>query len=537
MALKTLMQLAPKLNYWINSKRYLRVGNVLYHHPFGCGERAALILGVHQSEYDATGESFTFTKTAQKFNEKINGKLREQVLIAPPTPKSGEGKVFFGLDQRFVAIAVVGIGDDCIGFSSKEQMDERKEAIRTAAGLGVRMFERVQVQKIYVESFNHAESAAEGASMASWIYQDLKSIHKRRYIKKLDLFDSNDFTGWKIGLHKAAAQNFTRLLQETPGNNLTPSAFAQTAIETLSKYGISVNVRMQNWAKLRNLNAFLAVGKGSCEPPVLLEVLYEGCNPNVAPIVMIGKGVTFNSGGLCIMKPKEMKHARGDMAGAAAIVATLRAIAALQLPINVRGLIPLCVNVPGASSYKPGDIIRAYNGKTILVEDTNCEGLLMHADALSYAGVYCPKFILDIGTLSADMIGAFGNAASGVWTNNDSLYEMMRMASIHTGDRIWRFPLWDHFKHYMHESNVADYINKTPRLIGGGGCKAAAFLSHFVPKNVDWIHLDITNVSTTDGSEFTYLRKGMSGRPTRNLIEFLAQFSCRAEESQRKCKK
>lgn len=509
--------------------RNLSLGQILYSEPYECIQKACLVLGVYVSDGDPEGHHFALSNTAKKFNDLIGGKLHNQVSLISPVPRIGEGRIFYGLHPRFVAIAIVGLGDECLGYNPKEQIDERKEAIRTAAGFGVRLLESVSVSKLFIETFNHAESAAEGASMASWMYQELKAVPHRKYIKKLIMYDSCDFLGWKIGLHKAAAQNLARLLQETPGNNLTPSTFAQTTIETLSKYGISVNVRMQNWAKLRNLNAFLAVAKGSCEPPVFLEILYEGCEPNIQPIVLIGKGVTFDSGGLCLQTCKRMRHGRGDMAGAAAVIATFRAIAALQLPLNVRGLIPLCANIPGASAFKPGDTVKAHNGRTILIEDTDCEGLLMHADALSYSREYCPKFVLDVGTLTPDMVGAMSTAACGVWSNNESLYEMMRIASIHTGDRIIRFPLWDHFGHYMRASETADLHNKTSWMTGGGACKTAAFLRAFLPPNVDWIHLDSYNIFRTDGTESTYLRKGMSGRPTRNIIEFLSQFCCKPE--------
>ncbi|KAL1131060.1 hypothetical protein AAG570_012297 [Ranatra chinensis] len=365
-------------------------------------------------------------------------------------------------------------------------MDELKEAIRRAAASGCQALQDLYIRTIFVDSFGHAESSAEGAGMGVWLYQELKRQELQKSVPRLELFEDCDFTGWQIGLQKAAAQNLARQLSETPGNLLTPIAFAQSAIEFLGKAGVTLEIRSKDWAKLMGFNAFLAAAKGSCEPPVFLEAVYYGCEADVAPIVLIGKGVTFDSGGLVRKDYQEMLHMRGDMAGAACVVATCRA------------------SLPGPCAMKPGDIVRAKNGKSILVESADFDGRMGLADAFCYATNYNPKVVVSVGTMREEMRQTLGIEAAGVFANNDVLYEQMRIASIHTGDRVWRLPLWQHYT------------------------EMAAFLREFLPPS-DWLHMDIYAVNMTEGDTASYLRKGMTGRPTRTLIEFLAQFACKSD--------
>lgn len=484
-----------------------------------------LVVGVYCDDADVHGDKMKLTESAQRYNDFIKGKLKSLLKAVLPLPKLGQVRTFYGLDDTFNAVTVVGMGTDCIGYDPVEEIDVQKEVIRTAAGSGSKALQQLSIQRVYVDSFGHAESAAEGSCMGVWMYQKDKSEHNRCHIPKIELFDSSDWIGWQIGQEKAAAQNLARQLMETPANLLTPTVFALSVQEVLAKAGVDVVVRTRKWAKHRRLNTFLAVSSGSCQQPIFLEVSYEGCDPDVAPIILVGKGVTFNAGGLCMKTPTEMKHGRGDMAAAAAVVSAVRAIATLQIPINVRGLIPLCENMPGASAFKPGDIIKSYNGKTILVEDTTSEGLLILADALGYSNTYSPKFILDIGTLTKEIQEVLGSSAAGVFTNSDQLYDVMRIASIHTGDRVVRLPLWNYYTKGVTDSYKSDLVS-VGMSTDGSTCKAAAFLLQFVPEGCDWIHMDTYGISRTHGQTFTYLRRGMSGRPTRTVIEFLSQLSC-----------
>jgi aminopeptidase len=494
-------------------------------------EAVGLLLGLYNEDADQYGQVLTYTKTAEAFNKHTDGKLTEQIKVAGPVPKKGEVRVFYGLDKRFSTVAVVGLGDECVSYSDTEQMDEWKEAIREGAATGCRALQDLYIRTIHVDGMGHAESSAEGASMGVWVFQELKNEKHQKGIPRLELYGDCDYTGWQIGLQKAAAQNLARQLCETPANLMTPIAFAQSAVEVLTRAGVNVEVKTKNWTRMKQMDAFNASAAGSCEPPIFLEISYYGCEGDVSPAVLVGKGVTFDSGGLALGKCSGLKHKRGDMAGAACVVAACRACSALQLPINVRALVPLFENLPGTCALKPGDVIKANNGKTILVHSTDFDGRLALADALSYSTTFNPRFIMDVGTLVPAMVDMFGSAATGVFTNNDSLYDLLRIASIHTGDRVWRMPLWHHFTEKITNTPGVDIGDRQAAL--GVPCTAAGFLREFVPP-CDWIHLDTYGVQRTDGRSIPYLRRGMSGRPTRTIVEFLAQLACVPREQSEK---
>jgi len=486
-------------------------------------ELSGLALGLWSEDTDIHGAIFTYTKSAEQYDKSINNKLTEVLKTSGPVPKRGEVRIFYGLDPSFSAVAVVGLGDECVSYSENEQIDEWKEAIRFGAAAASKALQDIHIRTIHLESFGHAESSAEGSAMAVWLFQELKNPDKQRSVPRLELYDNCDFTGWQIGLQKAASQNLARQLSETPANLLTPISFSQAAAEILCKAGINVEIKVRNWAKLMDMHAFLAAARGSCEPPVFLETSYFGCDPDISPVVLVGKGVTFDSGGLCLKTTEDIKPMRGDMSGAAVVVGVCRAAAALQLPINIRAIMPLCENLPGTCALKPGDIVRSRNGKTILVEDTDFDGRLTLADALVYSSTYNPKFVLDIGTLCREMRSLLGFGATGVFCNNEELYEQLKVASIHTGDRVWRMPLWNHFTEKVTSHPGADVRDKFRS--SGAACSCAAFLKEFAPQG-DWVHMDTYGVNMTEGNTYSYLRKGMTGRPTRTVIEFLAQLAC-----------
>ncbi|PSN31995.1 Cytosol aminopeptidase [Blattella germanica] len=483
-----------------------------------------IVLGAY-TPIDENAEEVKFTDSGKKINKRTDGKLQEQIVMSGPHMNLGEARLFYGLDEEFPTIAVVGLGSDCLGYNEGEDMDEGKEAIRVAAALGTKALQKIKIHTVYIESFGHSESAAEGAALAAWVYQELKNKANQSHVPELELFDCVDYTGWHIGLQKAAAQNLARQLMDTPANIMTPRTFAQNAVEILCKSGINVEVKVQGWAETQKMGGFLSAAKGSCEPPIFLELSYYGTNYEERPIVLIGSGVTFDSGGLCLRKPHDMKNMRGDMGGAAYVVATTRAIAHLQLPLNIRGLIPLCENMPGCLACKPGDIVTCMNGKSVMIDYSDCEGRLAIADALYYAQNFWPRFILDIGTLTKDMDRGFGKSCTGVFTNSDALWHQMRMAGVHTGDRVWRLPLWNYFMKQVSTSPAVDVRNVGPGR-GGGPCRCAGFLQNFVPCG-EWIHMDAFGVMYANGTDEPYLSKGMSGRPTRTLIEFLSQLVCK----------
>ncbi|XP_037933210.1 cytosol aminopeptidase [Teleopsis dalmanni] len=492
-----------------------------------------LVLGVYSDEEDKS-DAGILTPAAWRYNiQKTNGRLLEVLRMSGPMPKRGEARLLFAVDSEkipyYSVVAVVGLGRECLGYNPYEVLDEQKEAIRRSVAKACMDLALLETDRIEIESCGHAESAAEGAALGIWAYQELREPKRRIGVPSIDLYTHKDeicdIEGWRIGLQKASAQNLTRQLQEMPSNLLTPTSFAQNVVEVLCKSGVNVEVKVEGWAESQSMHAFLSVGKASCEQPIFLELSYYGTCADERPIVLVGQGITYDSGGLCLKARQELFHMRGDMTGAAVVVATCRAIAGLRLPVNIRGLIPLCENVLGCNSFRPGDIVKSMNGKHIEIQCTDHEDVLVLADALLYAQNFCPKCIIDIGTTSGGMRQALDEAASGVFTNSEILWQQIKHASMHTGDRVWRLPLWDYYSHLLTSSGRSDVQNYG---IGRGArpCKAAAFLREFVPCG-QWMHIDATNTMVTNGKNFEYIREGMAGRPTRTLVEFIAQTICK----------
>lgn len=480
-----------------------------------------LLLGVYYND-NVVGEPAILTASAQHYNEKYGGRLW-QMLQMSPIPKLGEYRIFYDLDPIYAFVAVAGLGSECLSYNVNERLDETREAIRIAAGAGATALKKLRPQKIDVESFGNAEAAAEGAALALWEFNEYKTIAfgKSRAKTTIQLYDDCDFEGFNIGEIKAESQNLARFLQEMPANILTPTAFAKIAVELLCELDINVEVKTKGWAANHEMGGFVAVGQSSIQPPLYVEISYYGGNECTRPVVLIGKGVTFDSGSLDLKPPSELRYMRGDMAGAACVLAITRAAARLKLPINIRGILPLCELMPSGKSPKFGDVVCNANGKIIHIRLPSREGRLLIADSLVYARNYWPKFIVDIGTMSKEMIYTLDGSASGCYSNNDELYCRLEAASSITGDRIWRMPLWKFYEDRVKDCNSADIAN-TGRYKYGDSPNCAAFLRQFVCDS-KWVHLDTYNVAHTTGIDFPYLHRGMTGRPTRTIIEFFKQ--------------
>ncbi|XP_026287108.1 cytosol aminopeptidase isoform X2 [Frankliniella occidentalis] len=464
------------------------------------------------------------TEEAQKVDAASNGRLQKLINLAGPEIKEGEGYVFYDVIPEATAIAVVGLGDKDRGVNQSESIHQGKEAVRTAAAVGCASLKKAHIHDIRVESFGDAQSAAEGALLHNWVYDEYRS--KKKPDTTIQLYGENGLNEWEKGVIFAQAQNLSRRLMSTPSNLMTPQIFAQNAKDALTPLGVEVIAHDKAWAESKKMGSFLGVAQGSSEPPVFLEITYSNGPKEQKPYIFVGKGVTFDTGGISLKPSKGMHTMKGDMGGAACVVSTIQAVAQLKLNINLKGLIPLTENMPGGSAIKPGDILTAMNGMTIQVDNTDAEGRLILADALCYAAQFDPSFTLDIATLTGAMRVALGGAATGTFSSSTPLWQEIEKAGIVTGDRMWRFPLWDCFNKNMTDYQHVD-MNNISNVDGGGSCTAAAFLQNFAPKG-DWMHLDMAGVMD-DGNQMKYLGKGMSGRPTRTLIQFLVQQSLKSQ--------
>ena len=327
----------------------------------------------------------------------------------------------------------------------------------------------------------------------------------------------------KISLHKGNiitnARNTICRLINTPGNYLNPSDFA-LAIEEIGKdAGFKVQIFNARELQKKGLHALLAVGQGSKTPSILAQLSYDGGQKDQKHIGLVGKGVTFDTGGISIKSSTNMHFMKSDMSGAAAILGTFQAVAKLRLPIKLTGFLPIAENAIGSQAIRPGDILSSYNGKTIEVIDTDAEGRLILADALSYlVRNFNPDMVVNMATLTGSIVGTLGNHAAGLFSNNDELAQQLIAAGNESGENLWRMPLFDAIKDDL-KSDVADLRNYSG-LPTSGAISAAKFLEEFIDNHPVWAHIDIAGVAF-DKTEMTQL-KAATGYGVRLLTEWIS---------------
>lgn len=331
------------------------------------------------------------------------------------------------------------------------------------------------------------------------------------------LANDQDMPAAEIGLKQGQAiargMELTRELANLPGNICTPTYLAEQA-ERLGKAQKKIKVRILDEADLEELGmgAFLSVSKGSRQPAKLIVMEYHGASVKTKPVALIGKGLTFDAGGISLKPPANMDEMKYDMCGGASVIGTLSVVAELALPINLVGLVPASENLPDGNANKPGDIVTSMSGMTIEILNTDAEGRLLLCDALTYAKRYEPAVVIDVATLTGACIVALGRYPSGIMSNDDDLCQALMQAGETSGDRIWRLPLWEEYQELL-KSNFADVAN-----IGGpdgGAITAGCFLSRFA-KDFKWAHLDIAGTAWKTGAD-----KGATGRPVPLLAQYL----------------
>jgi leucyl aminopeptidase len=316
------------------------------------------------------------------------------------------------------------------------------------------------------------------------------------------------------GLATAQGMNLARDLGNLPSNICTPSYLAEQAQGMAKTYGLKAEVLGQKDMERLKMGSLLSVTRGSREPARLITLEYHGQDRKEPPVVLVGKGITFDTGGISLKPSAEMDEMKFDMCGAASVLGTVKAAAQLQLPINLVGVIPTCENMPGGNATKPGDVVTSMSGQTIEILNTDAEGRLILCDALTYAERFNPETVVDIATLTGACVIALGHVAAGLFANDDGLARELLGAGDYALDRAWQLPLWDDYQEQL-KSNFADMAN-----IGGraaGSVTAACFLSRFTRK-FRWAHLDIAGVAWKSGKD-----KGATGRPVPLLTRFLIQ--------------
>ena len=413
------------------------------------------------------------------------------------------------------------------------------DGVREAAASGAKLAAGSGMEKLAVglptlkkvQPHELAQAIVEGILLGTYRYRELKvkslGEDEKRDLKSFTLVETGkNGTLFKKGVRRgeliAQAVCWARDMANRPPNCLTPKLMAQEAKAAAKKFRFRCQVLEPAAIRRLGMNALLGVARGSQEPARFIILEYKGKgHRQKRPLVFVGKGITFDSGGLSLKSSKGMEEMKFDMCGAAAVLGAFRAIAALKLPVHVVGLAPTTENLPGGSAQKPGDVVRTLTGKTVEVLNTDAEGRLVLADALGFAHRYKPEGMVDLATLTGACVVALGSQATGLMGNNAGMIQKVKEAAERSSERVWELPLWPEYAKAI-RSNVADIQN-----IGDGKAgtiTAAAFLKEFVGE-IPWVHLDIAGVAWD--STKTYQPKGGTGVGVRLLVELASHWKAK----------
>ena len=419
-----------------------------------------------------------------------------------------------------------------------QRADFTVERVRRGVGTAVRQAEKLSLRAVafamdHIDNVSEhmgafaALGAAEAAVLATWDMREFKSQSPDApppiRLEEFTLLASSDqqkdefAAAARVGQVLGRSANLARDLASRPGNVVTPTYLAGVATGIANDHGMKLTVLDRAQMQEEGMHALLAVAQGSEEEPRFIVLEYRKGPEGAAPLVLVGKGVTFDSGGISIKPAERMEDMKYDMSGAAGVLGAMRGIAELGLKANVVGIIPSTENLPSGNAFKPGDVIRTHLGKTIEVVNTDAEGRLILADALSYAHRFRPAAMIDAATLTGAVVVALGNNAIGLMGNNGDLMDEVQAVGQRTFERCWQLPLWDEYRELI-DSNIADIKNSGGRA--AGTITAGWFLKEFVD-DIPWAHLDIAGTAYRDVEPAPYLRKGPTGVPTRLFIEWV----------------
>jgi len=370
-------------------------------------------------------------------------------------------------------------------------------------------------------------AVVEGALVGNFDPDYYRSDRKDQKIDELTILASGNSD--KAALEKAAneaqiigeSQNFTRDLVNEPSNRMTPTILGDRARKMCQEVGLKCEVYGADKIKELKMGAFWSVAQGSDEPPALIVMKYEPASAPEKPVLgLVGKGITFDTGGISIKPADGMEKMKYDMAGGATMIGAMRAIALLKLKVKVIGIVCATENMPSGKAQKPGDVQIAMSGKSIEIINTDAEGRLVLADGLFYARQLGCTHLVDAATLTGAVVVALGYANAGIFANDDAMYERFHKANEEAGEKMWRLPLDDEYKENI-KSTIADIVNSGGRW--GGAINAAMFLNEFA-EDTPWIHLDIAGTAWMEDQK-AWIAKGPSGIALRSLVEFVKSFA------------
>jgi leucyl aminopeptidase len=439
----------------------------------------------------------------------IKGKLNEITLI------HSLGKI------EPARVVVAGLGKE-------KDLDLRR--IRGVAAEACRFLRKAGVERVGtiahgagtggIDSEKAVQAVAEGAILGLYTFRKHQTKESEQgEIKEMLIVEQDESKlpqmerGCAKGIVLAEATNLARDMANEPANYMTPTDMAEVARKVAQDYGLECQVMEQEEMEQLSMGALLGVAQGSRQPPKFIILNYKGDKRSKSALGFIGKGITFDSGGISIKPSEGMEEMKGDMAGGATVIAAMRALGQLRPKINVTGVIPATENLPSSTALKPGDILRAVNGKSIEIVSTDAEGRLILADALSYARKLGLSPVIDVATLTGACRIALGDFCSGAFGNNEELIVKVIKAGEEAGECMWQMPMYEEYKE-LNKSDVADIKNVGKRW--GGAISAAQFLAEFA-EDTPWVHLDIAGTSQSDKDK-AFLVKGATGVGVRTLV-------------------
>ncbi|MEU8514205.1 leucyl aminopeptidase [Kitasatospora sp. NPDC048722] len=451
-------------------------------------------------------------------NEAFEGKLAEVLTTLGATGAEGEAvKVPSPAGLKAALVLAVGLGE-----AAEEGYG--LETLRRAAGVAARTLAGAKKAALALpaESVDEVEAVALGGLLGSYAFGTYKGEGGKEPVGELVvLAPRKGSKDSKAAVERAVAigeeMNRARDLVNTAPNDLNPKSFAAIVQAAGKEHGLKVEVLDEKALTKGGFGGLLGVGNGSANPPRLVKVAYT--HPKAkATLAFVGKGITYDSGGISLKPAGHNETMKCDMAGAAAVFAAVVAAKRLGLAVNVTGWLALAENMPSGSATRPGDVLRMYGGKTVEVLNTDAEGRLVLADAIVRAGEENPDAIVDVATLTGAMVLALGNRTFGVMSNNDELRETLHTVAGEVGEQSWPMPLPAELRKGMTESTIADLANMGERM--GGGLVAGLFLKEFVAEGTDWAHLDIAGPAFHEGAPFGYTPKGGTASAVRTLVAY-----------------
>ncbi len=463
---------------------------------------------------------------AQSVDADLGGALAAVLSSGEIKGKSGELTMVHAHEKPYGRVLMIGLGD-AAKFEPWMLARYAGTAVRYLGKRNIREVAFALPAQARGNETTCASFLVEGATSGEFditLYQ--KEPEKRSGAEHVSILVQDfDKAALEKGVERGEivgdAVNFARRLAATPANDMTPTHLAKQASKAGKKVGLDVDVFDADKCRDLGMGSFLSVAQGSAQEPKFIVMHYNGNPDSKDLLALVGKGITFDSGGISIKPADRMEEMKYDMSGGAGVIATMRALGKLKPPINVVGIVPATENMPGSKATKPGDIFTAMNGKTIEVINTDAEGRLILADGICYAEKLGATKIIDCATLTGACVIALGHAASAAVSNDDAFAEQFLAAAKPSGERYWRMPLYDDYSTAM-KSDVADLKNTGGRP--AGTLTAAAFLKAFVPEKTPWIHLDIAGTAYLD-NESAWQAKGPTGTPVRALLSFIEQLS------------